>query len=210
MVREGRGSWAFYFTGYKGGFVDLSESEKDHVIALGTAGKPLPARFRANLFDDVSETGLIWPGKTTEVERRVLPFQSIEHTDELRAETNAQFDLFSVDENSGRQSGGWNNKRIWGDNKLILSSLANGPLRAEIEKAGGLKLIDIDPPFDVGVDFSIDVEIGGGEVTKKPSAVEVVAHRATWGKGRDSLGRAKPRNRFLLANMRPRVSKVEH
>ena len=57
--------------------------------------------------------------------------------------------LFSLDER-GRQLKGWTNKLIWGDNKLILSSLKNGPLRDEIEKQGGLKLIYIDPPFDVG------------------------------------------------------------
>ena len=49
---------------------------------------------------------------------------------------------------------GWTNKLIWGDNKLILSSLKNGRMRREIEKEGGLKLIYIDPSFDVGADFS--------------------------------------------------------
>ena len=47
----------------------------------------------------------------------------------------------------GRQLKGWTNKLIWGDNKLILSSLKNGPLREEIEAQGGIKLIYIDPPF---------------------------------------------------------------
>ena len=45
---------------------------------------------------------------------------------------------------------GWTNKLIWGDNKLILTSLKAGALRRQIEDAGGLKLIYIDPPFDVG------------------------------------------------------------
>jgi len=166
--------------------VELTESEREQVIALIAAGKPLPARFRASLFEDVRETELIWPGKTTEVERTVLPFQSIEHIDEPRSETNAQFDLFSVDGHSGRQSGGWTNKLIWGDNKLILSSLANGPMRAEIEAAGGLKLVYIDPPFDVGADFSLKVEIGDETVTKSASVIEEIAYRDTWGKARDS------------------------
>ncbi len=144
------------------------------------------------------QTELIWPGKTTEVERTVLPFQSIEHIDEPRSGTDVQVDLFSMDSHSGRQSGGWTNKLIWGDNKLILSSLANGPLREEIEKAGGLKLVYIDPPFDVGADFSIDIEIGGAEVTKNPSVVEEVAYRDTWGKGRDSyLGMISQRLRLM-------------
>lgn len=37
--------------------------------------------------------------------------------------------------------------------------MKNGSLRKEIEKQGGLKLIYIDPPFDVGADFSMDIEI---------------------------------------------------
>ena len=53
----------------------------------------------------------------------------------------------------GRQLKGWTNKLIWGDNKLILSSLKNGALREEIEKQGGIKLIYIDPPYNTGNDF---------------------------------------------------------
>lgn len=45
-----------------------------------------------------------------------------------------------------------------GDNKLILLSLKNGPMREQIESQGGIKLIYIDPPFDVGADFSMDIE----------------------------------------------------
>jgi hypothetical protein len=48
---------------------------------------------------------------------------------------------------------------IWGDNKLILSSLANVPMREEIKQQGGLKLIYIDPPFAVGADFGFDIQI---------------------------------------------------
>jgi len=116
----------------------------------------------------------------------VLPFQSIEHIDEPRKGTSQQFDLFSMSESTGRQSGGWTNKLIWGDNSLILSSLVNGPMRNEIDKAGGLKLVYIDPPFDVGSDFSMDIEVGDDSVKKKPSVVEEVAYRDTWGKGTDS------------------------
>src|SRR5208283_1977307 len=69
----------------------------------------------------------------------------------------------------------------------ILSSLKNGPLREEIEKQGGLKLIYIDPPFDVGADFSMDIEIGDDTFTKKPNIMEEIAYRDTWGKGADSF-----------------------
>ena len=166
---------------------ELSEQEREEVIAAIRAGRTLPARYRASLFDDALETELIWPGKTSEVERTVLPFQSIEHIDEPRSGTVRQADLFSVDSDSGRQSGGWTNKLIWGDNKLILSSLANGPLREEIETAGGLKLVYIDPPFDVGADFSLEIEVGDQKLQKDASVVEQIAYRDTWGSGRDSF-----------------------
>ena len=98
--------------------------------------------------------------------------------------TSPQGALFDA---RGRQLKGWTNKLIWGDNKLILSSLKNGPLREEIEQQGGLKLIYIDPPFDVGADFSMDIEISGDTFTKKPNILEEIAYRDTWGKGADSF-----------------------
>ena len=97
-----------------------------------------------------------------------------------------QGSLFGVDER-GRQLKGWTNKLIWGDNKLVLSSLKNGPMREEIEAQGGIKLIYIDPPFDVGADFSMDIEIGGDTFTKRPNILEEIAYRDTWGKGADSF-----------------------
>jgi len=93
-------------------------------------------------------------------------------------------DLFDM---RGRQQTGWTNKLIWGDNKLILSSLKNGAMREEIEKHGGIKLIYIDPPFDVGADFSMDIEIGEDTFTKRPNVLEELAYRDTWGKGADSF-----------------------
>ena len=56
-----------------------------------------------------------------------------------------------------------------------------------MKKAGGLKLIYIDPPFDVGADFSMKVEIGDDALTKKPNVLEELAYRDTWGKGADSF-----------------------
>lgn len=149
------------------------------------AGKPLPDKYRFLLFEDKREIELVWNGKTNEVCNIVLPFQTIEQVDEPRAEkpedTAPQWDLF---DERGRQTVGWTNKLIWGDNRLILPSLKNGPLRDEIEAQGGLKLIYIDPPFDVGADFSMDIEIGGDTFTKKPNILEEIAYRDTWGRGR--------------------------
>ncbi|AOV18488.1 DNA methylase [Acidihalobacter aeolianus] len=168
----------------------LADNEKRDIIKLLEADKPLPEKYRFLLFDDKREVELVWNGKTNEVCNIVLPFQTIEQVDEPRAEkpedNPIMGDLFSMD-NRGRQLQGWTNKLIWGDNKLILSSLKNGPLREEIEKQGGLKLIYIDPPFDVGADFSMDIEIGGDTFTKKPNILEEIAYRDTWGKGADSF-----------------------
>jgi len=166
----------------------LSNNEKRDAIKLLQEGKPLPDKYRFLLFEADREVELVWNGKTQEVCNLVLPFQTIEHIDEPRSQRisgkERQFDLFDL---SGRQIKGWTNKLIWGDNKLILSSLKNGPMRREIEKQGGLKLVYIDPPFDVGADFSMNVEIGEESFTKKPSVIEEVAYRDTWGKGADSF-----------------------
>jgi DNA modification methylase len=166
----------------------LTEQEQQEVIRYIEADKPLPEKYRFLLFEEKREVELVWNGKTNEVCNIVLPFQVIEQVDEPRAEkpTDAALQPGLFDER-GRQLKGWTNKLIWGDNKLILSSLKNGPLREEIEKQGGLKLIYIDPPFDVGADFGMDIEIGGDTFTKKPNILEEIAYRDTWGKGADSF-----------------------
>ncbi len=168
----------------------FTEQERQDIIRYIEADKPLPDKYRFLLFEDKREVELVWNGKTNEVCNIVLPFQTIEQVDEPRAEkpedTAAQSDMFAMD-SRGRQLRGWTNKLIWGDNKLILSSLKNGPLRDEIEKQGGIRLIYIDPPFDVGADFSMDIEIGDDTFTKKPNILEEIAYRDTWGKGTDSF-----------------------
>jgi DNA modification methylase len=166
----------------------LTDNEKRDIIKYLEAGKPLPEKYRFLLFEETQEVELLWNGKTNEVTNVVLPFQVIEQIDEPRNndKIGLQNTLFDT---SGRQITGWTNKLIWGDNKLILSSLKNGSLKKEIEAQGGLKLIYIDPPFDVGSDFSMDIKIGDEDesFTKKPSIIEEVAFRDTWGNGVDSF-----------------------
>ena len=163
---------------------ELSEAEQRDLFNLIQQGKPLPEKYRFILFEDKREVELVWNGKTRDVCTTVLPFQSLEHIDEPRSETKTQGDLF---DSRGRQMKGWSNKLIWGDNKLILSSLKAGPLRQQIEDAGGLKLICIDPPFDVGADFSMDIEVGGETFHKEANLMEQIAYRDTWGRGADSF-----------------------
>jgi site-specific DNA-methyltransferase (adenine-specific)/adenine-specific DNA-methyltransferase len=164
---------------------DLSDAEKRDLIKLIEQGKPLPEKYRFLLFEDKREVELVWSGKTREVCTAILPFQTLEHIDEPRKEQRDEEEL-GLDM-GGRQIKGWTNKLIWGDNKLILSSLKAGALRRQIEEAGGLKLIYIDPPFDVGADFSMDIEIGGETFHKEPNLLEQIAYRDTWGRGADSF-----------------------
>ena len=176
----------------------LTDKQKQDIIRRVETGEALPDKYRFLLFQDKKQdkkqVELVWNGKTFQKTNLVLPFQTIETVDEPREEpreeqpkkSEQQQSLFDLDER-GRQMAGWTNKLIWGDNKLILSSLKNGPIRQEIEKAGGLKLIYIDPPFDVGADFSYPVELGTDSLTKEPNVLEEIAYRDTWGRGADSF-----------------------
>ena len=169
----------------------LSPNEIRDIVSHLDKGIPLPDKYRFLLFGDKREVELVWNGKSGEVSNVVLPFQTIEQVDEPRKGDSGeekQSDLSNFEADArGRQLKGWTNKLIWGDNKLVLSSLKNGPLREEIEKQGGIKLVYIDPPFDVGADFSMKINIGDDEFTKQANVLEELAYRDTWGKGADSF-----------------------
>lgn len=163
--------------------MNLNDTDKNRIIELIKAGEKLPKEFIYKLFADEEDVFLFWNGRKEDVTNIALPFHSIEHIDEPRKEEKKAGDMFEMFDTRGRQLKGWTNKLIWGDNKLILSSLANGPIRDEIEKEGGIKLIYIDPPFAVGADFGFEIEIGGEKAEKKQSIIEEIAYRDTWGKG---------------------------
>lgn len=142
----------------------LNEAEKAEIMRHIQDGLPLPDKYRFILFDEKREMELVWEGKSRDVCDAVLPFFITE-----RVEATGK----AVRPNEN----GWTDKLIRGDNKLILSSLINGPMREEIERAGGIKLIYIDPPFDVGTDFTI----------KGAGREGLMAYRDTWGAGKDSF-----------------------
>ncbi len=132
------------------------------------------------------KTELVWEGKYDEfgnrreadVAGRAMPFQKIETIDEPRSRAAAQGELFDA----GRaHRDGFRNRLIWGDNRLVMASLLE-------EFRGKIRLIYIDPPFDVGADFTFQAGIGEGReaVAKEQSLLEFVAYRDTWGKGTDS------------------------
>ena len=168
-------------------FMKLSDSEKRDLIQLIEKDKFLPDKYRFLIFEKVDQVELIWNGKSSEITNVVLPFQIIEQVDEPRDEKIDYLQGSLIDNETGRQLSGWTNKLIWGDNKFVLSSLKNGPMRDEIERQGGIKLIYIDPPFDVGADFSMNVSIGDDLYEKRPNVLEQIAYRDTWGLGTDSF-----------------------
>ncbi len=124
-------------------------------------------------------TGLYWKGKKTEVDRVVLPFQTIEIINESRATRQREKDKGKELFGTNQQNDTWYNCLIWGDNKYIMASLFE-------EFAGKIDLIYIDPPFATGADFSVKMTLGDAEWTKEPSAIEDKAYRDTWGQGLDS------------------------
>jgi DNA modification methylase len=119
---------------------------------------------------------LQWEGKPQQVERLSLPFQTVETINESRA--TRERDSGSLLRSSTPAERG-RNQLIWGDNKLILSSLLN-------DFAGRVQLIYIDPPFATGADFSMRLKVGDAEFVKQPSILEEHAYRDTWGAGYDS------------------------
>jgi len=164
----------------------LSDSEIRDITRALENGIPLDDKYRYLLFKEARQIEMHWNGKTTGVTNVRLPFQAVEHIDEPRDESllKLQGSLFDT---SGQRITDWTNKLIWGDNKYVLSSLASGTVRQQIEAAGGLKLVYIDPPFDVGEDFTTTVEIGDSSLVKTPTVLERQAFQDTWGNGDDSF-----------------------
>ncbi|MBI5640805.1 MAG: site-specific DNA-methyltransferase [Nitrospirae bacterium] len=131
------------------------------------------------------KTELVWDGKYDEFGNRrevdiagcAMPMQKIETIDEPASRLKP---LGLFNENKAANTD-FRNMLIWGDNKLVMASLLK-------DFKGKIDLIYIDPPFDIGADFTMEVPIGEGKenVSKDQSALEMVAYRDMWGKGSDS------------------------
>ncbi|HOE71240.1 MAG TPA: site-specific DNA-methyltransferase, partial [Brevefilum sp.] len=131
-------------------------------------------------------TELIWEGKYDEYGNRrqvdvagaAMPLQKIETVDEPRSRAEVQGLLF---EPQKAHRDDFRNMLVWGDNKLVMASLLK-------DFKGKIDLIYIDPPFDVGADFTMSVPIGEekDQVGKDQSTLEMVAYRDMWGRGTDS------------------------
>ena len=133
-------------------------------------------------------TELVWDGKYDEYGRRrsvdvagaACPMQKIETVDMPRSEALASGQT-TLGELSTTVQEDFRNRLIWGDNKLVMASLLK-------EFRGKIDMIYIDPPFDVGADFTMQVPISEEKdaVQKDQSLLEMVAYRDMWGKGSDS------------------------
>jgi len=134
------------------------------------------------------KTELIWEGKYDEYGNRRevdtagcdMPLQKVEAIDEpfSNAEGEGQLDIWKQ---KSKRLDDSRNMLLWGDNKLIMASLLR-------DFKGKIDLIYIDPPFDVGADFTMPVAIGEDDSgpRKEQSILEMVAYRDMWGKGTDS------------------------
>ncbi len=131
------------------------------------------------------KTELVWEGKYDEYGNRrevdiagcAMPMQKIETIDEP-ASRLSQTGLFDAQK---AHKDDFRNMLIWGDNKLVMASLLK-------DFKGKIDLICIDPPFDVGADFTMNIPVGDEKETlyKDQSTLEMVAYRDMWGKGTDS------------------------
>jgi DNA modification methylase len=164
----------------------LPDNEIRDITRSLESGTPLDDKYRYLLFKEARQIEMHWNGKSTGITNVRLPFQAVEHIDEPRDESLLKMHG-SLFDTSGQRITDWTNKLIWGDNKYVLSSLGSGTVRQQIESAGGLKLVYIDPPFDVGEDFTTTVEIGDSSLVKTPTVLERQAFQDTWGNGDDSF-----------------------
>lgn len=130
---------------------------------------------------------LDWSGKKNPTHRLVLPFQAIETTNEPRKKTMDSFVPRAPLEDSY-------NLLIWGDNKLVMSSLMP---RFE----GKVDLVYIDPPFATGADFTLPVLIEDERLIKQPTAIEIKAYRDTWGYGLASYLQMMYERLILMRNL---------
>ncbi len=107
-----------------------------------------------------------------------LPFQVVETVNKPRSKGGINASLFPEEEWPENYPKDWKNKLIWGDNKLVMSSLLKQGW------AGKINLIYIDPPFYTGSDFSYTTQIDDDtEIEKEPSIIEQRAYKDTWSGG---------------------------
>ncbi len=135
--------------------------------------------------DNKKYVELLWHGKYNEmklgnkmpIERPNLPFQVVETVNEPRMKEYENRLFFPKSEYPENYPKDWKNLLIWGDNKLVMSSLIKQGW------TGKINLIYIDPPFFTGTDFTIRTKVGDEQIEKAPSIIEERAYKDTWSGG---------------------------
>jgi len=121
-------------------------------------------------------------GERIPIEKPNLPFQVVETINKPRLKDleGGLFDpsqFYPESKYPENYPKDWKNKLIWGDNKLVMSSLIKQGW------AGKINLIYIDPPFFTGADFTIRTKLGNDKIEKEPSIIEERAYKDTWSNG---------------------------
>jgi len=121
-------------------------------------------------------------GEKMPIEKPNLPFQTVETINKLRLKEldGGLFDpskFYPENKYPSNYPKDWKNLLIWGDNKLVMSSLIKQGW------AGKINLIYIDPPFFTGADFTVRTTVGDEQIEKEPSIIEERAYRDTWSGG---------------------------
>ncbi len=116
-------------------------------------------------------------GEKVPIEKPNLPFQTVETVNKPRVKGGFTVPLFPEDEWPKDYPKDWKNLLIWGDNKLVMSSLIKQGW------ADKINLIYIDPPFFTGADFTIRTKLGDERIEKEPSIIEERAYKDTWSGG---------------------------
>lgn len=119
-------------------------------------------------------------GEKKPIEKPNLPFQTVKTINEPRMKEYEEtfgkqfYPKSKYPENYPKD---WKNLLIWGDNKLVMSSLIKQGW------AGKINLIYIDPPFFTGADFTVRTRLGDERIEKEPSIIEERAYKDTWSGG---------------------------
>lgn len=102
------------------------------------------------------------------------------------------------------------NRLIYGDNLLAMAALLAGSDDMPSMR-GKVDLIYIDPPFDSKADYRTKVNLPGGDIEQKPTAIEQFAYSDTWQDGTASyLSMIVPRLYLMREFLKDTGSIVVH
>lgn len=131
----------------------LRKREREELIQLLEAGKPIPPQWRHKIFPDV-------PQSTGISKEYHLEYAGKKKREQVLAETPAApWQLVRNFAEDNPHEDNWRNLLVWGDNLLALRELLADQQGPNLfGTRGKIKLIYIDPPFATKQDFMKDKE----------------------------------------------------